>query len=555
MTQPGIEPGTKLRQALLEYHERSKHRINRYAPGPGTLDWANQPNPFREFHDAPQVRLPLAANTLVTRYNDVRHGKLPAASDFDLHNVAILFELSLGLSAWKSYDGNRWALRCNPSSGNLHPTEGYLLCPELAGLSAGVYHYLSRDHVLERRAAVNNPRWTEVFAGNGILIGLTSIHWREAWKYGMRAWRYCQHDCGHAIAAVSYAAAAMGWQTRLILSAADDEVASLLGLDRQEDFGSAASSAEMEAADVLLWVGDPDTRPDPGCVLQTLLENRKQTEWRGRANHLSMAHVPWPDIDSIHRVTHKLHTPHVHESHEPAPPYPADIPPHGAPAINLAFSRIARQRRSAINFDGATHIPASAFFNMLVCLMAHRNVPPWNSLASSPAMVHPVLLVHRVTGLRPGLYMLLRDPAGLQDMKQAMRAEWLWQKTGPDHLPLYLLRSHDLRDAAKLICCHQNIAADSCFALGMLAQLPAALNEPWRYRHLFWECGILGQVLYLEAEAAGIRATGIGCFFDDEMHALLGIKDHSWQSLYHFTVGGPVEDFRLSTLPPYDAGT
>ena len=63
---------------------------------------------------------------------------------------------------------------------------------------------------------------------------------------------------------------------------------------------------------------------------------------------------------------------------------------------------------------------------------------------------------------------------------------------------------------------------------------------------------MLGHVLYLEAEAAGVRATGIGCFFDDEMHALLGISDYSWQSLYHFTVGGPVDDPRLSTLPPYE---
>jgi hypothetical protein len=62
---------------------------------------------------------------------------------------------------------------------------------------------------------------------------------------------------------------------------------------------------------------------------------------------------------------------------------------------------------------------------------------------------------------------------------------------------------------------------------------------------------MLGQVLYLEAEAAGIRGTGIGCFFDDEMHALLGIRDREWQSLYHFTAGGAVDDARLTTLPAY----
>ena len=86
----------------------------------------------------------------------------------------------------------------------------------------------------------------------------------------------------------------------------------------------------------------------------------------------------------------------------------------------------------------------------------------------------------------------------------------------------------------------------------MIARFEIALKQPWRYRHLFWECGMLGHALYLEAEAAGVRATGIGCFFDDEMHALLGAKDHVWQSLYHFTVGGAVDDPRLSAFPPYE---
>jgi len=58
-------------------------------------------------------------------------------------------------------------MRCNPLSGNLHPTESYLLCPHLADLPGGVYHYLSRDHVLERRAAVGDLQWTDVFFGRG----------------------------------------------------------------------------------------------------------------------------------------------------------------------------------------------------------------------------------------------------------------------------------------------------------------------------------------------------------------------------------------------------
>jgi hypothetical protein len=142
--------------------------------------------------------------------------------------------------------------------------------------------------------------------------------------------------------------------------------------------------------------------------------------------------------------------------------------------------------------------------------------------------------------------------AQLEELKRQLRQDWQWRKVGPAHLPLYLLAEGDLRDHARLVSCHQDIAADSCFALGFLTRFrDVVANEPWRYRELYWETGLLGQVLYLEAEASGVRGTGIGCFFDDAMHALLGIEGDAWQSLYHFTVGGPVEDPRLTTLPPY----
>lgn len=71
------------------------------------------------------------------------------------------------------------------------------------------------------------------------------------------------------------------------------------------------------------------------------------------------------------------------------------------------------------------------------------------------------------------------------------------------------------------------------------------------YRNLFWEAGLVGQVLYLEAEEAGIRSTGMGCYFDDPVHEAFGISSRDWQSFYHFTVGGPVDDERLTTLPAY----
>ena len=92
-------------------------------------------------------------------------------------------------------------------------------------------------------------------------------------------------------------------------------------------------------------------------------------------------------------------------------------------------------------------------------------------------------------------------------------------------------------------------------AVAMIAEYRESLQQygPWFYRPLFWECGTVGQILYLEAEAAGIRGTGIGCFFDDLSHEYLGLEGDGFQVLYHFTVGGPVEDDRLQTFPPYES--
>ena len=95
---------------VLAYHERSKHRLDGYAPGPGRLDWATQPDPFRHFSGAPQVELPLLAGELPARLDDLfRPGQAPERV-FDLATLAQLLELSLGLSAWKSDGGSRWAV-------------------------------------------------------------------------------------------------------------------------------------------------------------------------------------------------------------------------------------------------------------------------------------------------------------------------------------------------------------------------------------------------------------------------------------------------------------
>jgi hypothetical protein len=163
-----------------------------------------------------------------------------------------------------------------------------------------------------------------------------------------------------------------------------------------------------------------------------------------------------------------------------------------------------------------------------------------------------VIFVHRVEGIAPGVYLLPRSERAIDALRAAMSPDFLWTREH-ETLPLICLAKGDCRRLAERLSCDQAIASDGFFSLGMVAEFDAGLAEcgPSFYRHLFWETGVIGQMLYLEAEAAAARATGIGCFYDDPVHDALGLRNREFQSLYHFTVGIAVEDTRLTTSPGY----
>ncbi|MBF0165483.1 MAG: nitroreductase family protein [Magnetococcales bacterium] len=535
-------------QRVLAYHEHSKHQPQRLAPGPGRLDWANQPDPFRIYEGASRIVLPQVGDALTASFDDLyRSAGCVSVAPLGLFSVAALLELSLGLSAWKVHGESRWALRCNPSSGNLHPTEGYVVLPTLAaadqGMAAGVYHYVSRDHVLEQRrvlGADERQAWDGLFPPGQFLFGLTSIHWREAWKYGDRAYRYCQLDVGHAVAAVRYAAALLGWRVRVLFAPATRDVARLLGVAALGVHFGVGDDAEPEHADLLLQVAPLDfPLAEMGPKVAALVELAGQGPWVGKPNRLSRRHgVEWPLVDAVAEATRQ-------PWHSDSLVQPSDCLPD-LPASRFGAMRAAsliRQRRSAQGFDAGAVLERADFWRILDATLPRSGQAPWD-LWPQVSRLFFVLMVHRVQGVEAGLYLLARDLDSVAELRGVLDAHFLWAPVSgcPDHIPLFLLRAGDYQERAYWISCQQEIAADGVLTLGMLARFPAELvRAPWLYRHLFWEAGMVGQTLYLEAEAAGVRGTGIGCFMDDVFHQLLGLRSTDFQSLYHFTMGRPIE--------------
>ncbi len=280
---------------VRHYHERTKHRPDRFAPGPETLDWECQPAPFRRFEGSPEVLLPL--------------GSAPdPGGGLSLAALAALLRLSFSITAWKSQGPDRWAVRATPSSGNLHPVEAYVIAKGLAGLEPGVHHYRPDDHALELRA-----RFAVSPGGRAtpaLWVALTTIGWREVWKYGERGFRYCQLDVGHAIAALGYAAMELGWVAREEPQVASRTLGRALGLDRVDDFpGGRWASLEREEAETLVAI-----EVHPGAVARVepgeLETAAGDATWHGTGSRIDPHPMyEWPVIADVTRATQSAFLP------------------------------------------------------------------------------------------------------------------------------------------------------------------------------------------------------------------------------------------------------
>jgi SagB-type dehydrogenase family enzyme len=463
-----------------EYHEATKHSAERLRRAPHTLDWANMPDPFRHYEGAPILDLPADP---------------PAPGTEAVEGAMLLSQLlyySAAISATKvvPQTGYRYALRVNPSSGNLHPTEFHFRTRGLKGWPDGLYHYRPSSHTAEQRAegGVEFEGWE---SDAPVAFALTSIAWREAWKYRDRAYRYCLLDMGHAWESLAQAAHAAGWKSVARGHFADGAVGEKLRLN------------EDEWPMLLVELRGLPVAPATG----------RETLWHaGVANVLSKEVVPYPRIEAIHAATCLREEAGRTGSGEVAMEAPA--------AMRRPFGELARTRRSALDFTGGERTMTKEALSVLLSATAR----PMAGDFAGTRFVQLYSYAHRVEGLAPGVY--------------RHRAE-----TGE----LKLVKSGDQRVAAAGLSLGQNLAGNACAAFSMIADLERATREHGErgYRYAHFEAGAIGQRLYIEAEALGMRGTGIGAFFDDQVHRYLDLSEDEGQVVYHFAVGYPVDDPRL----------
>ncbi len=220
-------------ERLFAYHQATKHTYHSVRANARYLDWHNQPDPFRTYEGVPTISLPpdpgfpntgtfAAMAALAEKDKTARRGcaGTPRKTFNWILILAQPFSMALdGRQCLEESSGHRRPLqparesllRQSASDGN-----SILLCADLQDWMTAYITIAQTGTPLSFAAAAPGRSNLPVLSkshgrrSRSLIVGLTSIFWRESWKYGERAYRYCCHDLGHAMMSVLLAARALG---------------------------------------------------------------------------------------------------------------------------------------------------------------------------------------------------------------------------------------------------------------------------------------------------------------------------------------------------------
>ena len=360
------------------------------------------------------------------------------------------------------------------SAGALHPIELYV------ATDAGLSHYHPGEGALYRlrsedpRAALAAAAAARALSRAGVVLALTGIVWRTAWKYGARGWRHVFWDAGAMLANLLALTADAG--PRLLTGFVDAEVARVLGVE-----------PPREAAVALLAAGNGEgatgpTRPEP------LEQASPPTSMR---EHL------FPEAEEARFASSLSSAEEVTAWRERAQRFGAS-PGRGEPPASLDEVILRRGSARAFTPDSVRRDELEAGLGW-ACAPVPGDLPP---------LCSTFVVAHAVQGLEPGVHRF-EPPDRFSGVRK-----------GADRQ----LTSH--------LCLDQPQGGAAAATIFFTADLDLALHAlgDRGYRAAQLDAGIRAGRGSLAAYARGLGATGL-TFYDDEVRRFLGTQEEPMMCL------------------------
>ena len=499
------------------YHQRTKYAPETIAQKGKSLDWANQPQPFKEYKIGQVIEL--------NPYLSQSTAAIDVAYSDRWIRLSLLLLYSYGLTAQlTTIYGDSMYLRAAPSAGGLYPAEIYLISRGTPWLPAGLYNYQVQTHSLVhfwqdrvwqdlQNACFGNE---EILAASEIAIVTTGIFYRSAWRYEDRAYRRICLDTGHLLGNIELSASINGYQAFFLGGFNDKAVNKLLYLDESEE----GAITVIPLIDLLDYTSLPD------LLYSHSLPSSIDTKYPSIADGelLSYLHQATKiDSSPVSTANPDLATNSLEDKYNF--PFCTKISTADAKFIDWGedFSELENtilERRSTRNYSGA-----EIKIEELIALLNFTYQPEaYSDQGLDPApdyfaleFIETFIAVSGVSGLEEGCYYY------------APKAQELRQ-----------IRFKNFRKELHYLCLGQDLGKNASAIVFHTADLEQAIakygDRAYRYLHL--DAGHLGQRLNLAAIRLGLGVSGIGGFFDDLVNQVLGIPEAE-AVIYLTTLGVP----------------
>lgn len=468
--------------SAMVYHESTKlNYIN--------LD--NKPSLYKSYPSGPVIKLPSdltypEGSTLAA----LEPPNVGGGGALDLKTLAQLLFLSAGVIRKANVpSAGEVHYRAAASAGALYPIETYVVCRDIPGIEAGVYHFAPLEFSLSllrrgdfRAELASASGGDESIAHAPVSFVYSSVFWRSAWKYRIRGYRYCFWDNGTIIANLLSAATSSGLSARIVTGFVDERVDRLVGIDGQQE-GAMCIAPVGHVEETSLVSGSPYI-PDISCQYAFSYPDQ----------------VDYPEINQAHGSGSLTSESQVTawRGESPAPLqakqevyYPIK-PTVSMRSSSASLGDVLLKRGSTRRFDRQA-ISIDAF--NCVFHAATAGVPADFLGHNASSLLDIYMIVNAVEGIPPGAYVI-----------------------SPQRRDLELLEQGDFREEAGHLGFEQALPADSSVAVFFMADLARILTRYGNrgYRAAQLEAGILGGKIYLATHALGLGATGL-TFYDEDV--------------------------------------
>lgn len=491
------------------YHERTKYDPQTIATKNKSLDWENQPSPFKEYKIGNTFDLKPYLSSQVSSSSDANlvTGK----------RLSQLLAYSYGLTAKVPTMGTPLYLRSAPSAGGLYPAELYLISRGTPFLPPGLYNYQPQSHSLIHfwendvwQDLQSACLWHSALDSTQLALVTTAIFYRSAWRYEDRAYRRIFLDTGHLLGNIELASAIVDYRPHLIGGFLDQAMNDLLYLDWQVE----SVMTVIPLADLL----DIKQHLSPGI---TALPSGTQRNYPKLADGDLLTY--------FHQAT-EIHTSELAISKESQIedkynfPFCLKVPTKMYP-INWGdklsgLETTILKRRSTRAYSGAElsldELKALLNFTYQPQNYIDQNLDPAPDYFDLD-LLQTFIAVSGVAGLEEGCYYY-----------------------APKSQELRQIRFKNFRRELHYLCLGQELGRDAAAVVFQTADLEKAVNRygDRAYRYLHLDAGHLGQRLNLAAIYLNLGVSGIGGFFDDQVNEVLGIPTDE-AVIYITTLGRP----------------